>query len=182
MLVICMTAPFDAQRQIMYCPDKQTRQNRCIKSLQACKFCGDQTILEWKSTKIRLNVYLSLMVPYLATRVAKFPNIILAQICGDYVLVTQLLLLVTKCNRFSNSQNQCDRTIGHLNSVDTTSFRVLFFLFFCFHQASTFCMLAARMCPLLLQGMHDVSIVAARNAWVSNFVCLCVMENRSCAE
>jgi hypothetical protein len=27
---------------------------------------------------------------------------------------------------------------------------------------------------------HFVSI--ARNAWVSNFVCLCVMEDRSCAE
>jgi hypothetical protein len=27
-----------------------------------------------------------------------------------------------------------------------------------------------------------MSIVVARNAWVGNFVCLCVMENMSCAE
>jgi hypothetical protein len=26
------------------------------------------------------------------------------------------------------------------------------------------------------------SITTARNAWVGDFVCLCVMENRSCAE
>jgi hypothetical protein len=27
-----------------------------------------------------------------------------------------------------------------------------------------------------------MSIVAARNAWVGNFFCLCVVEDRSCAE
>jgi len=27
-----------------------------------------------------------------------------------------------------------------------------------------------------------MSITVARNAWVGNFVCLCVMENRSCTE
>ncbi len=27
----------------------------------------------------------------------------------------------------------CDQTIGHLNSVNTTSFRVSFILFYCFH-------------------------------------------------
>ncbi len=67
--------------------------------------------------------------------------------------------------------NHCDWTAGHPNNVNTTSFRVSFFVL---------------LFSLAINFLHacdgNMSIDAARNAWVGNFVCLCVMENKSCAK
>jgi hypothetical protein len=49
-----------------------------------------------------------------------------------------------------------------LIGVNTTSFRVMFFLFDCCQWPSTFCALA----------MKTYSISAARNAWVGDLVCV----------
>jgi hypothetical protein len=56
--------------------------------------------------------------------------------------------------------------------VNTIGFRVSFFFVLLFSLAVNF----------LHACGGNMSIVAARNAWVGNFVCLCVMENMSCAE
>ncbi len=55
--------------------------------------------------------------------------------------------------------------------MNTTGFKVLFFVLL-FSLAVNF---------LHARG-GNMSIFVARNAWVGNFICLCVMENRNCAE
>ncbi len=56
--------------------------------------------------------------------------------------------------------------------MNTTSFRVFFFFVLLF--------------TLTVNFLHacggNMSIAFARNAWVGNFVYLCVMENMSCVE
>jgi hypothetical protein len=74
--------------------------------------------------------------------------------------------------RKEGGRRGCDRTTGHPNNVNTTGFRVSFFFVLLFSLVVNF----------LHVGGRNMSVVAARNAWVSNFVCLCVMENRSSAE
>jgi len=64
---------------------------------------------------------------------------------------------------------RCDQIEGHPNSVNTMGFRVSFSLF-------------SLVINLLHASSGNMSIIVARNAWVNNFICLCVMENRNYVE
>jgi len=86
----------------------------------------------------------------------------------SFVVKTLYCLPQVRTNLRTLCKSPYDRTIGHPNSVNTTCFKVLFL----FYLAINF---------LHACGMN-MSIAIARNAWIGNFVCLCVMENRSCVE
>jgi hypothetical protein len=66
---------------------------------------------------------------------------------------------------YAESGSSCDGTASHPNSVNTTDFRVSFL---------------KKLSSLAVNFLHvcggNISITAARNAWVGNFVCCCVKE------